>query len=372
MVAVSLALFTASGACADEQDASKEKDASSTAVQQLKENPDNALAIQSYVLLQARQILTLVDSDPEKAEKQLQEMREVIDSLEPTAEEAQQMVERAKTYIQAVNQRLTLARTTLEELTAQLKEKPADTETIDLYQAKAVNELYPLAMYQADVAQTKLDEVMKFLEERQAAVEDEDVKSKYETVRESLNNTLTRTLERGLELGKVIGQEAAPLNVEAWVNGEPLTDADLKGKVVLLDFWAVWCGPCIATFPHLREWHEKYADKGLVLVGLTRYYKYTWNAEAQRASRSEDDVTPEQEQEMLTKFAEHHELKHRFAIQSDDTLGEYYKVSGIPHVVLIDRAGKVRLFRIGSGEQNAKDVETMIEALLAESPATGG
>jgi thiol-disulfide isomerase/thioredoxin len=70
----------------------------------------------------------------------------------------------------------------------------------------------------------------------------------------------------------LIGQPAFPLETAAWVNGDPLTDADLKGKVVLLDFWAVWCGPCIACFPHLRDWHEKYADRGLVIVGLTKYY----------------------------------------------------------------------------------------------------
>ena len=98
---------------------------------------------------------------------------------------------------------------------------------------------------------------------------------------------------------------------------------------MLLYFWAVWCGPCIATFPHLREWQEKYADRGLVVIGLTQYYGYTWDEDAKRASRSEEKVEGEQEQEMLTKFAEHHQLKHRFAIQSDDTLGEYYKVSGI-------------------------------------------
>ena len=69
-----------------------------------------------------------------------------------------------------------------------------------------------------------------------------------------------------------------PLAVKNWVNGTQLTDADRKGKVVLLDFWAVWCGPCIATFPHLREWNEKYADKGLVVIGLThKDYGFVWD-----------------------------------------------------------------------------------------------
>lgn len=149
---------------------------------------------------------------------------------------------------------------------------------------------------------------------------------------------------------------------------DPLTDADLKGKVVLLDFWAAWCGPCVMTLPHLREWHEKYADKGLVIVGLTRYYNYTWDDEAGRPKRlsADEKATPEQENEMLAKFAEHHNLHHRIAIQKDETLSDYYVVSGIPHVVLVDREGKIRLFRIGSGEANATAIKEMIEELIAE------
>jgi hypothetical protein len=69
---------------------------------------------------------------------------------------------------------------------------------------------------------------------------------------------------------------------------------------------------------------------------------------------------------MLAKFAEHHNLHHRFAIQKDRTLAEFYAVSGIPHVVLIDREGKVRLIRVGSGEKNAQDISEMLEKLIAD------
>ena len=89
---------------------------------------------------------------------------------------------------------------------------------------------------------------------------------------------------------KVVGEQAAPLNVEMWVNGEPLKPEDLQGKVVLLDFWAVWCGPCVATFPHLREWHEKYAEKGLVMVGLTTYYGFRWDEAENKAVPSQETV----------------------------------------------------------------------------------
>jgi thiol-disulfide isomerase/thioredoxin len=309
-----------------------------------------------------------VDTDPKQAEQQLNELRDFANALEPKTDEGKQAAEQAKSYVEQVAFMLKLAQTTLEQLETALKEKPGDAETLRLYQTKAANELYSMAMYQPDEAQGKIDAVLQSLQEQADATSDEEAKSRLQTVRDGLARQLERVLEQGRELAKTLGQTAAPLEVEAWVNGEPLTNDDLKGKVVLLDFWAVWCGPCIATFPHLREWNEKYADKGLTIIGLTNYYNYAWDDEAKRASQSGEQLTAEQEHEMLTKFAEHHELKHRFAVQKkdDNTLSAFYQVNGIPHVVLLDRESKVRLYRIGSGEQNAKDVEAMIEKLLAE------
>lgn len=177
---------------------------------------------------------------------------------------------------------------------------------------------------------------------------------------------LESRLEAELVRAELIGQPAFPLVAEAWVNGSPVSEDDLKGKVVLLDFWAVWCGPCIATFPHLREWNEKYEPKGLVMIGVTRNYGYGWNEETQRAERVED-ISPEEEQVALEKFLEHHDLTHHVAVMpSDGLFTNQYGVTGIPQVVVIDRAGKIRLIRVGSGEPNAIAIEEMLETLLAE------
>ena len=53
-----------------------------------------------------------------------------------------------------------------------------------------------------------------------------------------------------------------------WINSEPLTIDQMKGKVVLIDFWTYSCINCIRTFPYLRKWYDKYKDKGLVIIGV--------------------------------------------------------------------------------------------------------
>jgi thiol-disulfide isomerase/thioredoxin len=67
---------------------------------------------------------------------------------------------------------------------------------------------------------------------------------------------------------KVLGKPAPALQVAEWVKGEPATLASLKGKVVLLDFWGLWCGPCRKAMPKFAELHEKYAKDGLVIIAI--------------------------------------------------------------------------------------------------------
>jgi thiol-disulfide isomerase/thioredoxin len=268
-----------------------------------------------------------------------------------------------------------------------LQANPDDQKALTMFLTKVQRQLGPIARSEPDKAEAELKSAQDLLAKLRAEAKDEAIQKLYVQA-DQLFARLQRSIDSAKRLAALIGQPAAPLNVETWVNGTPLSDADLKGKVVLLDFWAVWCGPCIATFPHLREWQEKYADKGLVIVGLTKYYGFAWDQEKGQPTRPASQSrppqqpgateatapppappaqpTPAEEQEMLQKFAEKYELHHRFAIQKDDALSAYYAVTGIPHVVVIDRDGKVRLIRVGSGDENARDVEAMITSLLGD------
>ena len=181
--------------------------------------------------------------------------------------------------------------------------------------------------------------------------------------------SLQPRVEAALRLKEMIGQPAPKFEVAAWVHqgDEEINEDSLQGKVVLLDFWSVWCGPCIATFPHLRDWYDEFHDRGFEIVGVTRYYGYTWDDEAGRPIRSKEKVESEAEHEMLKKFFEHHELRHSTIVTPKESqMQKDYGVTGIPHAVLIDRQGNVQMVKVGAGPSNAEALHEKIKALVGQ------
>jgi thiol-disulfide isomerase/thioredoxin len=169
---------------------------------------------------------------------------------------------------------------------------------------------------------------------------------------------------------QLIDKKAPEITGEFAINGTAKKLSDLKGKVVLVDFWAVWCGPCIATFPHLRDWSKEFRKDGLEILGVTTYYEVLdFDKDAGKVKKADDKLKPAQEQEMIKAFAAHHKLTHQLLVLSKDemeTASKAYRVNGIPQAVLIDRKGNVRMVRVGSGPDNAKALEAEIRKLLAE------
>ncbi len=110
-----------------------------------------------------------------------------------------------------------------------------------------------------------------------------------------------------------LNQKAPELVVEKWISEKP----DTKGKFVLIDFWATWCGPCKRAIPHMNTWAEKFKDD-MVVVGLS-------DETEERVLRLKDPV-----------------IEYYSAIDTQKRLKNIYQVRGIPHVVLIDPDGIVR------------------------------
>jgi thiol-disulfide isomerase/thioredoxin len=167
----------------------------------------------------------------------------------------------------------------------------------------------------------------------------------------------------------LIGQKAPEVVGDFAINGKAGKLSDLKGKVVLLDFWAVWCGPCIQTFPHLRAWHKEYADQGLEVLGVTTYYQqFGFDKKTGKLTRAPKLEVPA-ERDMIRDFAEHHNLSHRLMLVPREGWTKAttdYEVEGIPTVALIDRQGVIRMVRVGSSPENAEALTNEIKKLLAE------
>jgi len=128
------------------------------------------------------------------------------------------------------------------------------------------------------------------------------------------------------------------------LDGKPVRLKDYKGKVVLLDFWASWCAPCIKEFPSLVKLRERYKDKGFEIIGVNMDSK---------VSKAE-------------KFLDKHEeivWPNVLDILAEDTpVSDLYGVVPLPATFLIDRKGVVRYVDI-TGER----LEKAVEVLLKES-----
>jgi len=150
---------------------------------------------------------------------------------------------------------------------------------------------------------------------------------------------------------------AAPdIVASQWIEQAPVKLSDLRGKVVLLDFWAHWCGPCRITLPNLSRWQETYKDKGLVILGLTRYYGHG----------NQKPMTPGEELVYLRDFKRRNRLPYGIVVDESLTNDYNYGVNSIPMSFLIDRQGVLRYISPGASEEEIDTLGKMIKRLLDE------
>jgi thiol-disulfide isomerase/thioredoxin len=137
----------------------------------------------------------------------------------------------------------------------------------------------------------------------------------------------------------VEGKPMPQLHVSHWINGE-VKPEDMKGKVVVVDFYATWCGPCMKAIPHNNEMLKTYKDQGLLVVGV---------------------CTSNHGQESFATNAKQHGIEYPAATDPLLKSEKEYAVHYYPTYAVIDRKGVVRV--IGLQPQNVEDV---VKKLLAE------
>ena len=140
-----------------------------------------------------------------------------------------------------------------------------------------------------------------------------------------------------------VGKPAPQATLKS-LGGDEFTLASLRGKVVLLDFWATWCGPCVISLPNVTQVAEGFADRDLVFYA----------------------VNLREPKERIKKFLGEKGIKPPVATDRWGKVGQSFGVRGIPHSALIDKKGVVRHVHIGFLPGMEKTLKKEIEVLLAE------
>lgn len=132
------------------------------------------------------------------------------------------------------------------------------------------------------------------------------------------------------------------------VDGGTFKLEDAKGKVILFNLWATWCGPCRQEMPDLVELQDKYQDRGFEIVGLNT-----------------DEETPEQ----INPFVEKMKLNYKIGWTDETMIKEFMRISrvqAIPQSFLIDREGRLRGVFVGGGEKVLNQLKESLGKVISE------
>jgi cytochrome c biogenesis protein CcmG/thiol:disulfide interchange protein DsbE len=142
------------------------------------------------------------------------------------------------------------------------------------------------------------------------------------------------------------GDRPAPSFTLQDLNGKQVSLSDFKGKVVILDFWATWCGPCVMEVPHFVALYEQYKDKGFAMVGIS----------VDRGGIS-----------AVKSFVEKYRVNYPVLMTDGQVEKAYGDITSIPTTFVIDSAGSIRRTYVGYRDKAVFEAD--IKTLLAEAEA---
>ncbi|MCA9454294.1 MAG: redoxin domain-containing protein [Nitrospiraceae bacterium] len=133
----------------------------------------------------------------------------------------------------------------------------------------------------------------------------------------------------------------------AWINSVPLKMEDLRGKVVMVEFWTFGCWNCRNIEPYVKEWHDKYAKQGLVVIAVhSPEFKYEYDVQK------------------VKDYIEEHHIPYAVPIDNEFRNWRQYRNRYWPTLYLIDKRGNIQYTKIGEGSY--EEIEKTIQQLLAE------
>ncbi len=152
--------------------------------------------------------------------------------------------------------------------------------------------------------------------------------------------------EEGAETESLVGTDAVSFLL-ADLNGKQFNMDKLRGKIVVIDFWASWCGPCRETMPHVEKLHKEFKDRGVVVLGM-----------------NDEEVAD------ARRFVQKHGYTFPTLIDAESSVSKQYGIQAIPQTFVIDRDGKIVAHFLGTGQEaNLRDTVKELLAVKADNNA---